>query len=151
MVSWVIISSGANYRRRIGKFVNRRAIYLGASTTTKTILRTVKPLSDNMLSIIHKRLSTVDKTVWILDNNQRGHPSKYQRFGSSNTFVKVTRRTCYKCITCNDDIGNENEKWVPLTYVNQSIVNPINFSIFEKDIEDMMIVGQVRNSLLIEN
>ena len=40
---------------------------------------------------------------------------------------------------------------MPLTYVNQSIANSINFSIFEKDIEDMMIVGQVRNSLLRVN
>ena len=111
----------------------------------------VKPLADKILSSIESRLSTVDKTVWTLDNNQRGNPLKYQRFGSSNTFVKVTGRTCYKCITCNDDIGNENEKRVPLTYVNQSIVNPINFSIFEKDIEDMMVVAQVKNSLLRVN
>ena len=146
-----MISAGANYGRAIGEIVNRRATYLGASATTKTFLCTVKPLSDNMLSSIAICLSSVDKTVWTLDNNQRVHPLKYQRFGSSNTFVKVTGRTCYKCITCNDDIGNKNEKRVPLTYVNQSIADPINFSIFEKDIEYMMIVGQVRNSLLRVN
>ena len=38
-----------------------------------------------------------------------------------------------------------------MTYVNQMIVNPINFSVFEKDVEYMMIVGQVRNSLLRVN
>ena len=111
----------------------------------------MKPLSDEILLRIAGCLSTVDKTVWTLDNNQRGHSLKYQRFGSSNTIVKVTGPTCYKCIICKDDIGNENEKRAPLTYVNQSIVNPINFSIFEKDVADMRIVGQVRNSLLRVN
>ena len=63
----------------------------------------------------------------------------------------MTGRTCYKCITCTDDIGNENKKRAPLTYVNQSIVNPINFSIFEEEVKDMMVVGQVRDSLLRVN
>ena len=38
-----------------------------------------------------------------------------------------------------------------MIYLNQSIVNPINFNIFEKDVEDMMEVGQVKNSLLRVN
>ena len=105
-------------------------------------------MSDNILSSIESCLSTVDKTVWTSDNNQRGHLLKYQSFGRSNTFVKVTGRTCYKCITCNDNIGNENKKRVPLTYVSQSIVNPINSSIFENDVQDMMVVAQVKNSVL---
>ena len=74
MVCWAVISAWANYGRGIGEIVNRRATYLGDYATTKIFLRTVKPLADDMLSSIHVCLSTVNKTAWNLENNQRGHP-----------------------------------------------------------------------------
>ena len=132
MICWAMISSGANYGRGIGEIVNRRATYLGASATTQTFLRTVKPFGDSMLKNVAKCLSKVHKTVWTLDNNQRGHPLKYQRYGSSNNFVKVTGRTSMKCIRCTTDIGVENEKRAPLSYVDKLIVNPVNFPVFER-------------------
>ena len=133
IVHWAIMSAGEHYGRKIGEIVNRRVTYLGVSVTTKTFLRAVQPFSDSMLSIIGTCLSSVDKTVWTIDNNQRGHTLKYQRFGISNTFVKVTGRACCKCMSYNDDTCNENKKRLSLTCVNQSIANPINFSIIEKD------------------
>ena len=93
MKHWAMISAGANYGRGIGEIVNRRATYLGASTTTQTFLRTVRPFGDAMIANVTKILEQVDKTVWMLDNNQRSHPLKFQRFGSSNNFVQVTGRT----------------------------------------------------------
>ena len=95
-----------------------------------------------------KCLSKVHKTVWTLDNNQRGHPLKYQRYGSSNNFVKVTGRTSMKCIRCTTDIGVENEKRAPLSYVDQLIVNPINFPVFEREVTDITKVDLVIKSLL---
>ena len=63
MVFWAIISAGANYGRGIGELVNRRTTYLGASATTQTFLRTVKPYADSMLTNIQICLSSVNKTV----------------------------------------------------------------------------------------
>ena len=85
-------------------------------------------MTDNVV----KTLSYIDKTMWVMDNNQRGHHLKYQQFVSPNKFVKVTDRTIRKYITCDKDIGNENEKRVQISYIDQLIVNPINFSVFEK-------------------
>ena len=49
MKSWAMILSGANYGRNIGEIVNRRAAYLGASTTTQTFLRAVRHYGDTMI------------------------------------------------------------------------------------------------------
>ena len=108
MKNWAMISSGANYGRGIGEIVNRRSTYLGASTTTQTFLKTVRPYGDQMIERVTRTLSKCKKTVWMLDNNQRGHPLKFQRFGSSNTFVKVTGRTSRKCTECEIYIGEVN-------------------------------------------
>ncbi len=82
MKYWAIISSGDNYGRGIGKIFNRRATYLGALTTTKIFIRIVKHFGDVMIKNITSTLSHVNRTVWMLDNNQRGHQLKFQRFCS---------------------------------------------------------------------
>ena len=138
MTSWAMIAAGANYGRGIGDIVNRRATFLGASTTTQTFLRKVSLYGKSMEDAITVTLSTVNKTVWTLDNNQLGHPLKHQRFGSSNDFVKVTGRTCRQCIENVIDIGEENAKRSIITYIDQSVVNPIGFSVFERDVPDMI-------------
>ena len=48
MVSWAMISAGANYGRGIGEIVNRRATFLGASSTTRTLFE-----KDNALWTIY--------------------------------------------------------------------------------------------------
>ena len=88
-------------------------------------------LGDSILVNVEKSLSTINKTIWPLSNNQRGHPLKYQRVGSS-IFFKVTGRTSIKCVICLDDIGNKYEKRCDISYIDQLIVSSIKFSIFEK-------------------
>ena len=143
MTSWAMIAAGANYGRGIGDIINRRATFLGASTVTRIFLRKVTPYGKSMKDDITVTLSTVHKTVWTLDNNQLGHPLKHQRFGSSNDFVKVTGRTCRQCIENLIDIGEENDKRVIITYIDQSVINQIGFSVFERDVPDMMNVGSI--------
>lgn len=72
-----MISTGAKYGRGIGEIVNRRATFLGASSTTKPFLRKVIPYGQSMESNMTKTLSCVNKTVWILDNNQSGNRVKH--------------------------------------------------------------------------
>ena len=148
MSNWTIISAGANYGRGLGEIVNRRATYLGASSCTRTFIRTVKPHADSMIYNITQKLSGMQKSVWMMDNNQKGHPKKFQRFGSSNRFVKVTGRTIRNCILCLDTIGEENDKRAPVTYVDQKIINPINFPIFEKEMMNMVNMDGVNKCLL---
>ena len=148
MMNWAIICAGANYGRGLGDMINRQATYLGALSTTQLCLNYVKPFAKTMLSTIANRLSQLQKTVWTLDNNQRGHPKKFQRFGSSNRFVKVTGRTIRNCILCEDSLGEENSKRVPVTYIDQKIMNTINFPVFEKEINDIGDMDQVKRCLL---
>ena len=83
-----------------------------------------------------------------MDNSQRGHPLKFQRFGSSNTFVKVTGRTSHKCTECEIDFGEENTKHCVLTYVDQKIPNPIHFPNFELEISDNGTSVEIHNCML---
>jgi hypothetical protein len=46
-----------------------------------------------MNSVLHNLLrDNHDITVCCMDNNQQGHPMKFQRNGVSNRFIKVTGR-----------------------------------------------------------
>ena len=80
-----------------------------------------------------------------------GHPLKHQKFGNSNDFVKVIGRTCREGIQNRIHIGDENEKRVTITYIDQAVVNPIGFSIFEREVTDMVNFGSIRDSLLRQN
>ena len=90
-----------------------------------------------MLSNISIKLSGLLKTVWMLDNNQKGRPKKIKGFSSSNSFVKVAGRTARNYILCEEDIGQENSKRIPITYIDQMIMNPLNSLVFENEIVDM--------------
>ena len=43
--------------------------------------------------------------VAAIDNNQKGHELTFQKFGSSNKFVKVAARFVRKTVNFNVDIG----------------------------------------------
>ena len=90
-----------------------------------------------MLANICLRSSREQKTVWTLNNNQKGHPKKFQRFGSSNRFVKVTGRTVYNCVLYNVDLGEENSKRVYIIYIDHKFMNPANFPAFNIELDDM--------------
>ena len=151
MTSQAMISAGANYTRGVGDIVNRRATLLGASTILRNFLRKVALYGQLMENNVTNTLSCVDKTVWTLDNNQLGHPLKYQRFGSSNDLIKATGCTCRECIRNRIHIGDENEKRFTITYIDQAVVNPIGFSIFEREVTNMVNFGSIRDSLLRQN
>ena len=73
----------------------------------------------------------------MLDNNHRGHPLKFQHFRSSNHFMKVTGKTSRKFTVCETDLGEENSKHCILTYVDQSILNPVNLPNFGSEISNI--------------
>lgn len=151
MKYWAIISADASYGRGIGDIVNRQAKCLGASTTTQTLHRTVGPFVNAMIDNITVILSHLNKTVWMLDNIQRGHPLKFQRFGSSNNFVKVTGRTTKVCSGSSTDLGEKDNKHCVLTYVDQDIVNPVNISVFELEATDNKNISQIHSALMRKN
>lgn len=72
-----MIWAGTNYGRVVGNVVNRTATYLSASTTTQTYACTVRPYINAMIDDITSTLRHVNKTVWMQDNNQEGHPLKF--------------------------------------------------------------------------
>ena len=63
MKSWVMISSGANYGKSIGEIVKIRTTYIGASTTTQTFLRAVRPYGDTMIERVTATLVQCNKTM----------------------------------------------------------------------------------------
>ena len=64
-----MISVGTNYGRGVRDIFNRRATFLGASTTTRTLLRKVTLYGQPMENNITLTLSCIHKTVWTLDNS----------------------------------------------------------------------------------
>ena len=59
---------------------------------SKEVLRNVRTFGNNMLHSAETALYQSKHAITTLDNNQKGHPSKFQRFGSSHAFVKATKR-----------------------------------------------------------
>ena len=46
------------------------------------------------------------------------------------------------------DIGNENRQRTPLLHIDQLIMNPMNFSVNEKEVADMSKVADAKKILL---
>ena len=103
--------------------VNKISTYLGVSSTKQTFVRVVKPYVNSIFFNITIGLRSLLKTVWMLDNTQKGHPKKFQRFGSSNQFVKVTGRTARNCILCEDDLGPNPDRISDVNYQPQDDSN----------------------------
>ena len=64
-----------------------------------------------------------------MDNNQKGHCLTFQRFGSSNKFVKVTARF-YREAVIADTLFTYNET-PEISYVDQIVMSPTNMPPFE--------------------
>ena len=58
--------------------------------------------------------------------------------------MKVTGQTARNCILCNVDLGEENSKRVSKKYIDQKIMNPVNFPIFENELGDMDDINKVQ-------
>ena len=73
-----------------GDTCNDHNTFFGNATTISIFMRRTRLWRQNMILAIYLRLEDEMNIVACLDNNQKGHPMKYQRFGKSNRFVKVT-------------------------------------------------------------
>ena len=129
-INYAIVSAAALYSKGCGDNIQRRFTYSGTSASVKTFLKRVRPYGDKMLEYVSSELYKTKTTVATLDNNQKGHPHKYQRFGSSNKFVKVTARYFRQFCPHNNNY-NEITKQCKITYVNQSIPSPDGILPFE--------------------
>ena len=49
---------------------------------------------------------------------------------------------------CEEDLGVEDSKRVHITYIDQCIMNPINFPIFEREITDISSNADIQQCLL---
>ena len=129
-IHYAIVSAAALYSKGCGDNIQRRFTYSGVSATVKTFLKRVRPYGDNMLQSAASELYKSKVTIATLDNNQKGHPNKFQRFGSSNKFVKVTARYFrqYSPYISNNEPTN---KKVTITYVKQNIPSPDQMAPFE--------------------
>ena len=108
----------------------------------------VRPYGDNMLHSAATALYQSKYTVATLDNNQKGHPSKFQRFGSSNTFVKVTARYFRQFIPYISDV-NTKDIHSSITYVDQQIPSPNPMIPFEKIyLNDEVNYGMLSNAVM---
>jgi len=122
-IHYAMISAAALYSKGCGDNVQKRFTYSGTSSTVQTFLRHVRPYGDNMLQSAATALYNSNFTVATLDNNQKGNPLKFQRYGSSNTFVKVTARYFRDFIPYSSDI-NTNGMHASITYVKQAVPSP---------------------------
>ena len=130
-INYAMVSAAALYSKGCGDNIQKRFTYTGASSTVKTFLRHVRPYGENMLISASSLLYKSKVTVATLDNNQKGHPNKYQRFGSSNKFVKVTARYFKNYTPYVSDVVTSNKHPI-IEYVNQSIPSPNPMIPFEK-------------------
>ena len=89
--NWGTVNTCAIYARSNGsRQHSHSSSFFGHTTTLSTFMKETKQLRNDFDSKIHQRLIEEDKIVCCLDNNQKGNPLKYQRYGKSNKFVKVT-------------------------------------------------------------
>ena len=121
LASWGMITAGAVYARGRNSVDNKS--FFGNSTTVSTFMKRTKYWRENMNSYIHQTLSNEASIVACIDNNQKGFGLKYQRFGSSNNYIKVTGCVIKRHLNYTpaiDDIENEAH----LTYYEQNIPSP---------------------------
>ena len=120
-IHWAMISAAAAYGRgasTINSYTSS-SCFFAHSTRIKTFLLKTKEWRDNMETTLNKKLSHIKNFMCCLDNNQKGHPLKYQRFGSSNKFVKVTGFIVKEFI-CDDLLLDQRMK-CDISYINQKI------------------------------
>ena len=104
--------------------------FFGNSTSLGTFLRNTKDWRENMDQSIHLRLRNEDNIVCCIDNNQKGHNLKYQQFGQSNKYVKVTGCIIkkYHYLSGKNDYPTSK---VNITYSSQAIPSPLGMPAFE--------------------
>ena len=125
---WGMVTTASAYSR--GNQASLTNSFFGNSTSLGTFLRNTKEWRENMDNSIHLRLRNEDNIVCCIDNNQKGHNLKYQRFGVSNKYVKVTGCIIKKYHYIFDRSDYPTSK-VDITYSSQAIPSPFGMPSFE--------------------
>jgi hypothetical protein len=136
LIHWALISTAASYGR--GRTKNSGLVtsscFFAHSTTIKTFIQKTKLLRENMNNKVHHSLAHTTNFMCCLDNNQKGNPRKYQRYGSSNKFVKVTGYIIKEFIS--DKLNLTNEQKVNISYIHQKIPSAYCMPHYEQLFED---------------
>ena len=130
MPHWGMVAAADAYAKGDGEKSIHTSVHSGYSTTISTFLSKTKQWRKSMPNTIQNELSTKQKFVCCLDNNQKGYTRKYQRDGSSNKFIKVTA-TCIKECFDVSSLYNSTVNNVDLTYYDQAVPSPIGLPIYE--------------------
>ena len=131
---WGVINTCSIYGKGQGRTRSQSSSYFGYCTTIQTLMKKTKDLRDNLDSAIYLRLKDEKKIVCCVDNNQKGNKLKFQRFGKSNKFMKVTGSVIIQYKYCHPNCGYIKDK-VEITYFCQAIPSPYLFPHFEKLID----------------
>ena len=105
------------------------SILLGTSCGIQTFLNRTRPLAMMMNDNIKKLLMHEKAIVGAMGNNQKGHYLTYQRFGTSNNFMKVAAQFFREPIVSTIDF--EYRMKPSIAYADQGIVLPLQMAPFE--------------------
>ena len=131
-----------------------RSTCIGVSCSFETLFRHLRELSTDMIPNVTKMLTAKYKRfTGTLDSNQKGFPNKFQQFGSSNTFIKVTG-SCLKhaflfeeTVTYGDGVSKH-----ATTHVNQIMPPRFKMPCFEVVQNDLKLFDKTfRNSHFFED
>ena len=87
MPFWGMVAAADAYAKGDGEKSIHTSVHSGYSTTISTFLSKTKQWRKDMPTKISHDLSNNKKFICCLDNNQKGYARKYQRDGSSNTYI----------------------------------------------------------------
>ena len=158
---WGIVAAAAAYGNGASRITqNRIGVALGTSCCVQTFLTKTSPYVMNMNKAITSLLKNKTIIVAAMDNNQKGQNRTYQRFGSSNNFVKVTGRFFKDATMCEQNITYKEKPIVsfvcqpiPSSYgmppfecvdrLNVELLkNPFEFNFISNDTNEIDITGK---------
>lgn len=127
---WAMVSAADAYANGGTEKSINGLVHSAFSTTISTFLKKTKMWRDQMPEAMARLFHSKLKVVCCLDNNQKGFQLKYQRNGSSNTFVKVTA-TCIKQFVPIEDFIHQIKLNPEITYIEQAVPSPYGMPRFE--------------------
>ena len=130
LISWAIVAAGAVYSRELGDTIQKRATYCGIPLSVKTMIKNIRHDSEKVEKTVMNVLSQQKYIVAAMDNNQKGYPKKYQRYGISNQFIKVTASFFKLYSSIPIDTPNPESTTI-ITYINHPIPSPFGMIPFE--------------------
>ena len=128
LTSWGMVTAGAAYAKGENSVDNKA--FFGNSTTISTFMKKTCLWRETMTESIHNCLRDHDSIVACIDNNQKGFAMKYQRFGNSNRYIKVTGCVIKKFFYYSTPII-DNQNYTAITYYNQNIPSSFRMSKYE--------------------